>query len=138
MVTKFHPKSTLELALPLLAPSRPFAIFCTFKEPLAECYMYCKRKGVINLKLTENWTAEHQVLSDRTHPHMMMDAGAGYILSGTTTAAETATGLGRDGTIAAAVDKVTPAAAPAAAAKREAADAPVAADGPSSKKAKTE
>ena len=129
MVTKFHPKSTLEVALPLLAPSRPFAVFCTFKEPLTECYMYCKRKGVINLNLTENWTAEHQVLSNRTHPHMMMDAGAGFILSGTTTAAaETA----------APAAAAAPTTAAPATGKREAADAAVTPDAPSSKKPKTE
>ena len=38
----------------------------------------------MNVHIDERWTAEYQVLSGRTHPHMMMDSAAGFMLSGIT------------------------------------------------------
>jgi len=86
VVCKFNPLQILKSTLSLLAPSRPFVIFSQYKEPLLECYTWAKSQGVINLDLMERWTQEYQVLPNRTHPHMMMDACSGFILSGTTTA----------------------------------------------------
>jgi len=51
------------------------------QEPLAQCYQYLRQKAV-NMQLTERWTQECQILPGRTHPAMMMDSAAGYVLSG--------------------------------------------------------
>lgn len=83
---KFHPLSLLKALLPLLGNSRPFAVFSESKEPLTECAIYLRGRGLVNLQLTERWTQEHQVLDQRTHPHMMMNAAPGYYLTGTTVA----------------------------------------------------
>jgi len=88
IVSRSEPLPLLKATLRFIAPSRPFAVFSIHKEPLVECYTYLKGRGVVGLTLTERWTQEYQVLPDRTHPHMMMHAAAGFVLSGTTTLKE--------------------------------------------------
>lgn len=69
--------------LEFVAPSRPFAIFCTFQEPLVDCYTQLKNAGnAVFLKLSESWLRGHQVLQDRTHPSINMSGGGGYVLTG--------------------------------------------------------
>ncbi|XP_031560999.1 tRNA (adenine(58)-N(1))-methyltransferase non-catalytic subunit TRM6-like [Actinia tenebrosa] len=85
VVCKLHPSAIVLELLEYVAPSRPFVIFSTIKEALAECYTDLRnRGGVVNLQLTETWWREYQVLPGRTHPLVNMDGSGGYLLSGTT------------------------------------------------------
>ncbi|XP_043201481.1 tRNA (adenine(58)-N(1))-methyltransferase non-catalytic subunit TRM6-like [Amphibalanus amphitrite] len=77
-----HPVNLLRYLLRFLAVSRPFAVFCPYKEPLLECYFAMKAEGCIMLKVTETWLRNYQVLPERTHPEINMSGGGGYILSG--------------------------------------------------------
>lgn len=42
-----------------------------------------KRKLAINLRLSDTWMREYQVLQGRTHPSMSMTQSGGFILTGT-------------------------------------------------------
>ncbi|KAM3852823.1 tRNA (adenine(58)-N(1))-methyltransferase non-catalytic subunit TRM6 isoform 1-T1 [Vipera latastei] len=85
VASRFHPASLLLLLLELVAPSRPFVVYCQYKEPLLECYTKLKEKGgVINLKLSETWLRNYQILPDRSHPKLIMSGGGGYLLTGIT------------------------------------------------------
>ncbi|XP_042657810.1 tRNA (adenine(58)-N(1))-methyltransferase non-catalytic subunit TRM6 isoform X3 [Tyto alba] len=85
VASKFHPTPLLLSLLEFVAPSRPFVVYCQYKEPLLECYTKLReRGGVINLKLSETWLRNYQVLPDRSHPKLTMSGGGGYLLSGTT------------------------------------------------------
>nr|DBA27124.1 TPA: hypothetical protein GDO54_011300 [Pyxicephalus adspersus] len=64
---------------------------CLVFQPLLECYTKLReRGGVINLKLSETWLRNYQVLPDRSHPKLVMSGGGGYLLYGITVARETA------------------------------------------------
>ncbi|XP_074845437.1 tRNA (adenine(58)-N(1))-methyltransferase non-catalytic subunit TRM6 [Carettochelys insculpta] len=83
VASRFHPTPLLLSLLEFVAPSRPFVVYCQYKEPLLECYTKLReRGGVINLKLSETWLRNYQVLPDRSHPKLMMSGGGGYLLSG--------------------------------------------------------
>ncbi|XP_046769649.1 tRNA (adenine(58)-N(1))-methyltransferase non-catalytic subunit TRM6 isoform X1 [Gallus gallus] len=85
VASKFHPTPLLLSLLEFVAPSRPFVVYCQYKEPLLECYTKLReRGGVVNLKLSETWLRSYQVLPDRSHPKLTMSGGGGYILSGIT------------------------------------------------------
>ncbi|XP_065538257.1 tRNA (adenine(58)-N(1))-methyltransferase non-catalytic subunit TRM6 [Lathamus discolor] len=85
VASKFHPTPLLLALLEFVAPSRPFVVYCQYKEPLVECYTKLReRGGVINLKLSETWLRNYQVLPDRSHPKLTMSGGGGYLLSGIT------------------------------------------------------
>lgn len=45
--------------------------------------MMQRRNIAINLRLTDSWFREYQVLEGRTHPNMNMSQNGGYILAGT-------------------------------------------------------
>ncbi len=45
--------------------------------------MMQRRNIAINLRLTDSWFREYQVLEGRTHPNMSMSQNGGYILAGT-------------------------------------------------------
>jgi len=77
-----HPLNLVQYLSDFLAPSRPFAVFCPYKEPLLECYFAMKAKGYIMLRVTETWLRQYQVLPERTHPEINMSGGGGYVLSG--------------------------------------------------------
>jgi tRNA (adenine-N(1)-)-methyltransferase non-catalytic subunit len=50
---------------------------------LAECHVALKQSGgFVQLKLTENWLREYQVLPGRTHPFVTMSSNGGFLLSG--------------------------------------------------------
>ena len=67
-----------------LAPSRPFAVFCPYKEPLLDAYTAVKETGrSVMVMLSETWLRNHQVLPGRTHPEVLMSGGGGYVLTGT-------------------------------------------------------
>jgi tRNA (adenine-N(1)-)-methyltransferase non-catalytic subunit len=101
IATKYNPTTVILRLLPYLAPSCPFVIFHEFKEPLLETFrtlqnggqvdndndssmpMMCRRNIAINLRLTDTWFREYQVLEGRTHPNMTMSQNGGYLLTGT-------------------------------------------------------
>jgi hypothetical protein len=52
-------------------------------EPLAHCFLELQRNNLaINLRLTDTWMREYQVLPGRTHPHMTMSQNGGFLLTG--------------------------------------------------------
>uniref|UniRef100_A0A0B7AXE2 tRNA (adenine(58)-N(1))-methyltransferase non-catalytic subunit TRM6 n=1 Tax=Arion vulgaris TaxID=1028688 RepID=A0A0B7AXE2_9EUPU len=68
--------------LEFLHPSRPVVVYCQFVEPLVECYTEIKKRGIgIQLRLSETWFREYQVLPQRTHPMMNMSGTGGYLLT---------------------------------------------------------
>jgi len=83
IVCKQHPTALLTYLAKFVGPSRPFAVFSPYKEPLLDAYMAVKESGfAINCILSETWLRYHQVLPDRTHPDVNMSGGGGYILTG--------------------------------------------------------
>jgi tRNA (adenine-N(1)-)-methyltransferase non-catalytic subunit len=83
IVCRYDPTETLLKMLPFLAPSCPFVVFCEFLEPLVECFQEIQRQGLaINLKLSDTWTREYQMLPGRTHPNMNMSQNGGFLLVG--------------------------------------------------------
>jgi hypothetical protein len=82
-----HPSTdvlaTLLEMFKVLQPSSPFAVWSPTIEPLAEARLHLGRsKKAVDLHLQEPWQRPYQILPQRTHPHMNIDASAGYILSG--------------------------------------------------------
>jgi tRNA (adenine-N(1)-)-methyltransferase non-catalytic subunit len=81
---RYDPTETLLRMFPYLAPSCPFVVYCEFIEPLTECFKEIQRLELaINLRLSDTWTREYQVLPGRTHPNMNMSQSGGFILCGT-------------------------------------------------------
>lgn len=108
IATKYDPTATILRLLPFLAPSCPFVIYHEFLEPLLETFrtlqnggiddneqsdmpMMCRRNIAINLRLTDTWFREYQVLEGRTHPNMHMSQNGGYLLMGTKLCPKTGT-----------------------------------------------
>ncbi|XP_069862884.1 tRNA (adenine(58)-N(1))-methyltransferase non-catalytic subunit TRM6 isoform X2 [Dipodomys merriami] len=61
VASRFHPTPLLLSLLDFVAPSRPFVVYCQYKEPLLECYTKLReRGGVINLRLSETWLRNYQ------------------------------------------------------------------------------
>lgn len=57
--------------------------FTFLQKPLAQVYHQLLEEGVaLNLDLNDIWMREYQILPQRTHPLMRMNASSGYILSG--------------------------------------------------------
>ena len=84
IAVRYDPTQTLLGLLPYLAPSCPFVVYCEYIEPLTECFMELqKQKFAINLRLSDCWMREYQVLQGRTHPSMNMTQSGGFILTGT-------------------------------------------------------
>jgi len=84
IVCKQHPTALLLHLLKYLSPSRPFAVFSPYKEPLLDAYMAVKEGGLaIMCTVSETWLSYQQVLPGRTHPEMLMSGGGGYLLTGT-------------------------------------------------------
>jgi len=83
IVCKQHPSALLTYLAKFIAPSRPFAVYSPYKEPLLDAYMTVKEAGcAINCILSETWLRYHQVLPERTHPTVNMSGGGGYLLTG--------------------------------------------------------
>mmetsp|Transcript_8504 Transcript_8504/g.25194 ORF Transcript_8504/g.25194 Transcript_8504/m.25194 type:complete len:512 (+) Transcript_8504:357-1892(+) len=90
IAVRYDPTETLLGLLPYLATSSPFVVYCEYIEPLTECFMELqKRKLTINLRLSDTWMREYQVLQGRTHPSMSMTQSGGFILTGTKLCPET-------------------------------------------------
>ena len=83
IAAKQHPTNLLLHLIKYLAPSRPFVVFSSYKEPLMDAYFAVKETGkAVFVTLTETWLRNYQVLPERTHPEVLMSGGGGYILSG--------------------------------------------------------
>ncbi|XP_062858321.1 tRNA (adenine(58)-N(1))-methyltransferase non-catalytic subunit TRM6 [Trichomycterus rosablanca] len=92
IASRFHPCPVLLGLLKFVAPSRPFVVYCQYREPLIECYTKLREQGgAIGLKLTDSWLRHYQVLPNRTHPVLLMSGGGGYLLSGITVSVDAAT-----------------------------------------------
>ncbi|XP_075227178.1 tRNA methyltransferase 6 non-catalytic subunit [Lycorma delicatula] len=84
IVCKEYPSNVLLKLLSFIEPSRPFVVFCLYREPLSQLYVELKlRHDLINLRLTETWLRTYQVLPNRTHPDVLMSGNSGYLLTGT-------------------------------------------------------
>nr|CAB3267264.1 tRNA (adenine(58)-N(1))-methyltransferase non-catalytic subunit TRM6-like [Phallusia mammillata] len=84
MACRFHPTPIFMSLMGSLAPSKPFAIYHEYQEPLMELFVQLSvSNSAINLQLCETFMRNYQVLSERTHPHVMMSTGRGYLLTGT-------------------------------------------------------
>ena len=83
---KDDPWDVFKTLIPFVKPSSPIVIFTPYIEPLTKCYnMMLKEytyRIAIDVKLTDSFTREIQVLNMRTHPQMMMDASSGFLLTG--------------------------------------------------------
>lgn len=89
IASRFHPCPVLLGLIKFLSPSRPFVVYSQYKEALIECYTKLREQGgTVNLRLTDTWMREYQVLPNRTHPVLLMSGGGGFLLSGTTVAAD--------------------------------------------------
>ncbi|KAJ9596836.1 hypothetical protein L9F63_012092 [Diploptera punctata] len=83
IVSREHPANILTALMPYLDLSRPFVVYCMWREPLLELSVQLKSKhDTVSLRLTETWMRKHQVLPSRTHPDILTSGGSGYILSG--------------------------------------------------------
>ena len=83
IASKYHPKAILLSLIEYLQDSRPFVVYCQYQEPLMECYVTLKDlKVAVNVDITETWYRNVQVLTDRSHPEIVMSATGGYILRG--------------------------------------------------------
>ena len=83
IVTKYDPTATLLELLPYLAPSSPFVVYSEFVEPLTELFRELQKQSLaINLRLSDTWAREYQVLPGRTHPNMSISQSGGFILTG--------------------------------------------------------
>ncbi|XP_078446323.1 eukaryotic initiation factor 3 gamma subunit family protein [Wolffia australiana] len=77
------PCTVIDHLLPFLTYSSPFVVYHPYLQPLAACmHKLQAEKKALALQISEPWLREYQVLPARTHPHMQMSAGGGYILSG--------------------------------------------------------
>ena len=76
IAAKQHPTNILLHLIKYLAPSRPFVVFSSYKEPLMDAYFAVKETGkTVFVTLTETWLRNYQVLPDRTHPEVLMSGG---------------------------------------------------------------
>lgn len=67
-----------------LAPCSPFCVYSESAAPLLECSRKLQDEGLaINVRLSDTWAREFQVLHQRTHPSMTMSQSGGYLLTGT-------------------------------------------------------
>lgn len=83
VAARYDPTATLLALWPHLAPSAPFVVFCEFVEPLTECFRELQTQELaINLRLSDTWMREYQVMEGRTHPNMSMSQSGGFILTG--------------------------------------------------------
>ena len=80
---KQHPTNILLALVKYLSYSRPFVVYSPYKEPLLETYQAIKETGKsVMVTLSESWLRNYQILTDRSHPEVLMSGGGGYILSG--------------------------------------------------------
>ena len=84
VAVRYDATETLLSLLPHLAPSCPFVVYCEFIEPLTKCFLELQRNNLaVNLRLSDTWAREYQILPGRTHPNMTMRQSGGFLLTGT-------------------------------------------------------
>lgn len=90
LCTHYCPKQLLCELLPYLLPSSPFVVYSQFPEVLAAAQLHLVANRIaVNVQVMDTWYRPQQVLPNRTHPHMTMNATGGYLLVGTTLAVST-------------------------------------------------
>lgn len=82
ITAKEHPVNITKELLSFLKGNRNFVVFSLFKELHQDLYTYLKtRTDIINIRITNNFMRNYQVLPNRTHPEVNMTI-AGYLLTG--------------------------------------------------------
>ncbi|PIK60159.1 hypothetical protein BSL78_02880 [Apostichopus japonicus] len=75
---RYRPTPIVTHLLEYLAPSRSLVVYSSASEPLVECYNQLRESGqVINMRFSETWLREYQVLENRTHPLVNMSGTGG-------------------------------------------------------------
>lgn len=83
IVCKEDPQNIFKELVQFVKPGRPFLVYYSVAEPLQHLYLSLKSDSKIAaLKLTCNWLRNYQILPDRTHPEVNMNAASGFLLSG--------------------------------------------------------
>ncbi|XP_055693290.1 tRNA (adenine(58)-N(1))-methyltransferase non-catalytic subunit TRM6 [Lutzomyia longipalpis] len=85
IVAKEHPTTIFRELVHFVRPGRPFIIYSPYREILIECFNDLKgTPSVLGLRIYSNVLRMYQVLTDRTHPDMMMSGNSGFLLCGYT------------------------------------------------------
>lgn len=85
LCTHYCPKDLLCELLPHLLPSSPFVVYSQYPELLSAAQLHLVgTRTAVNVQIMDTWYRPQQVLPNRTHPHMTMNASGGYLLIGTT------------------------------------------------------
>jgi len=83
IITKYDPLSTFLSMIPYLQPSCNFVIFCEYLEPLLKCFQHCQQRNLaMNLRLSDSWYRQYQVLKNRTHPYNTISQSGGFLFTG--------------------------------------------------------
>jgi tRNA (adenine-N(1)-)-methyltransferase non-catalytic subunit len=83
LATHYSPLELLLKLLPFLLPSSPIVVYCATLEPLTRAQEHLLHHQLaINVQVAESWYRHQQILPNRTHPHMSMNASGGYMLTG--------------------------------------------------------
>lgn len=84
LATNYDVVATFMPLYEFLAPCSPFCIYSECVEPLLECFRKLQNDELaINLRLSDTWAREFQILDQRTHPMMNMSQSGGFLLTGT-------------------------------------------------------
>jgi len=77
------PFELMQALFPYLSPSGSIVLYAPYLEYLIPCYQVLRdSESAVNLRLSETWLRQYQVLPRRTHPFMNMTGGGGYLLTG--------------------------------------------------------
>jgi tRNA (adenine-N(1)-)-methyltransferase non-catalytic subunit len=77
------PFALIQALFPFLAPSGSLVVYAPYLEYLIPCFQVLRdSEAVVNIRLSETWLRQYQVLPRRTHPFMNMSGGGGYLLTG--------------------------------------------------------
>merc|ERR1712129_408204 len=86
LCSQHHPLALLRHLYRYLDYGCPFVVYSEFIQPLTEIkekfFIQTTENEAVSLRIHENWFREHQILPQRTHPHVNMHQAGGYILSG--------------------------------------------------------
>jgi tRNA (adenine-N(1)-)-methyltransferase non-catalytic subunit len=84
IASKFLPTDIVPAIFPLLRPAGQLVVYSETIEPLVALMDSLKKEEKVCMpELAELWTRDYQVLSNRTHPVMMMNGHGGYIFTAT-------------------------------------------------------
>jgi tRNA (adenine-N(1)-)-methyltransferase non-catalytic subunit len=83
LASRYEPFALLQSLWAYLRPGGRFVVYEEVLEPLAAAHAKLSAHEMgVNITLSEQFFRHHQVLPNRTHPHVNMSASGGYILSG--------------------------------------------------------